>query len=141
MLTTVNEHFQIVYWIKVAKILLWDFHLMICSSIASYTVTESIEVREFNQLVRFWEHDDFPFYPNLCVCLFACLFIVLLDCFFAVFLYCHFECFLFLIYSMLKWQNKIIINFAEGNPSSKTYLTFCQVYHDSNGRNPHWSSW
>ena len=105
---------------------------MICSSITSYTVTERSSARGFNWLVGSWGHDDPPYYPNpcvcKCVCLFACVFVrlfVCLLCFYVVIL----NVFVFLIYSMLKWQNEIIIHFIEGHPSSLNLLTFCQVLH------------
>ena len=69
-----------------------------------------------------------PYYPNLSsarlfVCLFACVFVrlfVCLLCFYVVI----FNVFVFLIYSMLKWQNKIVIHFVEGHPSSFNLMTF-----------------
>ena len=105
---------------------------MISSSITSYTVTESSWARGFNQLVGSWGRDDPPYYPNpcvcKCVCLFACVFVrlfVCLLCFYVVIL----NVFVFLIYSMLKWQNEIIIHFVEGHPSSLNIMSFCQVLH------------
>ena len=105
---------------------------MISSSITSYTVTESSWARGFNQLVGSWGRDDPPYYPNpcvcKCVCLFACVFVrlfVCLLCFYVVIL----NVFVFLIYSMLKWQNEIIIHFVEGHPSSSNLMAFCQVLH------------
>ena len=55
-------------------------------------------------------------FVNVFVCLFACVFVrlfVCLLCFYVVIL----NVFVFLIYSMLKWQNKIIIHFLDGHPS------------------------
>ena len=40
-----------------------------------------------------------------------------------------FEVFVFLIYSMLKWQNEVVIHFVEGHPSSLNLMTFFQVFH------------
>ena len=59
---------------------------------------------------------------------FVCLLVCLLDCllyFYVVIL----NVFVFLIYSMLKWQNKIIIHFVEGHPSNLNLMTFWQVLH------------
>ena len=73
--------------------------LMISSSITSYTVTKSSWARGFSQLVGSWGCDDPPYYPNPCVCLFACVFVrlfVCLLCFYVVIL----NVFVFLIYSM-----------------------------------------
>ena len=112
--------------------MLWEFQLMICSSIASYTVTESTLARGFNQLVGSWGRDD-PLITaifvsaSLFVCFFACLFVrlfVCLLCFYVVIL----NVFMFLIYSILKRQTKIIIYVVQGHPSSLNLITFCQVF-------------
>ena len=66
-------------------------------------------------------------FVNVFVCLFACVFVrlfVCLLCFYVVIL----NVFVFLIYSMLKWQNEVIIHFVEC-PSSLNLMTFCQVLH------------
>ena len=54
---------------------------------------------------------------SLFVCLLDCLFVC---CFYVVIL----NAFVFLIYSMLKLQNKIAINFVEGHPSNLNLMTF-----------------
>ena len=81
MPTAVNEwmNLHIGYWIQVTEILLWEFQLMACSSIASCTVTESTWARGLNRLIGSWRHVDPPppYNPNLCVCEFVCLFVCL----------------------------------------------------------------
>ena len=65
---------------------------------------------------------------SLFFCLFACVFVrlfVCLLCFYVVIL----NVFVFLICSMLKWQNEIVIHFVEGRPSSLNLVTLCQVFH------------
>ena len=74
-------------------------------------------------MVGYWGRDDLPYYPNLYVCKFVCLFVrlfVCLLCFYVVIL----NAFVFLIYSMLKLQNEIVVNFVEGHPSSLNLMTF-----------------
>ena len=57
-----------------------------------------------------------------------CLLVCLLDCLFAVFNVVILNVFVFPIYSMLKWQNEIIVHFVEGHPSLNL-MTFSQVLH------------
>ena len=66
-------------------------------------------------------------FVNVFVCLFACVFVRLFAC--CVFNVVILNVFVFPIYSMLKWQNKIIIHFVEGHPSSSNLMAFCQVLH------------
>ena len=54
------------------------------------------------------------------MCLLDCLL-----CFYVVIL----NVFVFLIYSMLKWQDEVIIHFVEGHPSSLNLKNFRQVLH------------
>ena len=65
---------------------------------------------------------------SLFVCFFACVFLSLFVCFLCFYVVIL-DVFVFLIYSMLKWQNKIVINFVEGHPSSLNLMTFCQDFH------------
>ena len=111
---------------------MWEFQRMIYSSVTSYTVTKSTWARGFSRLVGSWGWDVPSYYPNLCVCKCVCLFlclcvcqIVCLLCFYVVIL----NVFVFQIYSMLKWQNEIVIHFVEGHPSSLNLMTFCQLFH------------
>ena len=109
-----------------------EFQLMICSSITSYTVTES-----------YWAKGSIGWldlggvmtplitpilvFVNVFVCLFACVFVRMFVC--CVFNVVILNVFVFPIYSMLKWQNEIIIHFVEEHPSSLNLMTFCQVLH------------
>ena len=81
-------------------------------------------------MIGSWGRDDAPYYPNPCVCkcacLFACVFVRLFVC--CVFNVVILNVFVFPIYSMLKWQNKIIIDFVDGHPSSLNLMTFCQDF-------------
>ena len=111
---------------------MWEFQLMICSSITSYTVTES-----------YWAKGSIGWldlggvmtplitpilvFVNVFVCLFACVFVRMFVC--CVFNVVILNVFVFPIYSMLKWQNEIIINFVDGHPSSLNLMTFCQALH------------
>ena len=64
------------------------------------------------------------------VSLSVCLLMRLLDCFFVCcFNVAILNVFVFLIYSMLKWQNEIVIHFVEGHSSSLNLMTFCQIFH------------
>ena len=82
-------------------------------------------------MIGSWGRDDAPYYPNPCVCkcacLFACVFVRLFVC--CVFNVVILNVFVFPIYSMLKWQNEIIIDFVDGHPASLNLMTFCQVLH------------
>ena len=82
-------------------------------------------------MIGSWGRDDAPYYPNPCVCkcacLFACVFVRLFVC--CVFNVVILNVFVFPIYSMLKWQNEIIINFVDRHPSSLNLMTFCQALH------------
>ena len=102
---------------------------MICSSIISYTVTESSWARGLNWLVGSWGPLITPIllFVSVFVCSFACVFVRLFVC--CVFNVVILNVFVFPIYSMLKWQNEIIIHFVEGHPSSLNLMTFCQVLH------------
>ena len=66
-------------------------------------------------------------FVNVFVCFFACVFVRLFVC--CVFNVVILNVFVFLIYSMLKWQNDIIIDFVDGHPASLNLMTFCQVLH------------
>ena len=106
---------------------------MTCSSITSYPVTESTWARGFNRFIGSCGHMTVLITPiflsvSLFVCLVACVFVrlfVCLVCFYVVIL----NVFKFLIYSILKWQNEIVIHFVEGHVSSLNLITFCQIFH------------
>ena len=66
-------------------------------------------------------------FVNVFVCFFACVFVRLFVC--CVFNVVILNVFVFLIYSMLKWQNEIIIDFVDGHRASLNLMTFCQVLH------------
>ena len=65
-------------------------------------------------------------FVNVFVCFFACVFVRLFVC--CVFNVVILNVFVFPIYSMLKWQNEIIVHFVEGHPSLNL-MTFSQVLH------------
>ena len=112
---------------------MWEFQLILCSSIESHIVTESTLPKWFSWLVGSWVRDDSLCYSNLCVCfvcLFIYLFIYLLDClflryFFAVVTLNDFVTQLF----QIKIEKRNYHRFCRWASSSLNLMTFCHVFH------------